>query len=397
MTSLEVLVFPDTGPESFHTLLANSLYAERVHSLLSTDVQLATTMIEAFGEVRDVEPELLLRLRSYFNFVLQHEADFRALEDAGVLIPLDISIARAARTSAGQAFLDYGARVVQDPSIPIGEVSDPLYHEALTHVERIYPEAPPSFGDLDLLGPLIRAADGTIDLGSSPWAEMMANQELMCCLQFHQYLLTIAAYAESHNLVPTTWSPDFQAAFLACRAIYESEHPGSDHLVALRKAIEAALAQTLVRRELPRIDDLPTEAILHIRDHRQSELEAFRAAVGALAVEVDLSAAIPELQLQLHDLASRVVDPALADLRSAVYSSRLDALSRLGRSRSLAAATTAATLSLCAGAPLDISAAIAGLGPVALSLWESALEQRRTVRTSQWCLLFRLGSAKDRR
>lgn len=392
MKSIETLVFPDSGPESFRTLLASSLYAERVHSLLSTNFQLARALLGEFGPRRENEPELLGRLRGYFDFVVQREGDFRVLESAGVLVPLDFDVARASRDAAGEAFVGYAERVIDDPSMPIDQVPDSLYQEALMRVDQIYPEAPPSFGEFSLLIPFIRAAEGALDLRTSPWAELMANQELLCVLQMHQYMITVAAYSESHNLIPTTWSPDFQAAFLACRAIYEAENPRSNNLVQMRQAIAAALAQTVVRRQLPCIDDLPPEEVVRIREHRQSELEAFRVAVGALAVEIDVTAPIPELQLQLHDVAARVVDPALAELRSAIYSSRLDALTRLSRSRSLAAATTAAALSVCVGAPLDISAAIAGLGPVALSLWEGALEQRRIVRTSQWGLLFRLGS-----
>jgi hypothetical protein len=116
VTSLEVLVFPDTGPDSYRTLLANCMYAERVHTLLATDNQVATGMSEAFGPPGDDDPELVRRLRAYFGFVLRHNADFAAMESAGVLIPLNLTVAQAANP----------ATISPSPSTRIGTAHCPM-------------------------------------------------------------------------------------------------------------------------------------------------------------------------------------------------------------------------------------------------------------------------------
>jgi hypothetical protein len=398
--ALDCVVFPDTGPESVRVLASNALFCRRIYSFLYTNAEFAAVMVEATSKVERGRSFLNDRLHDYFTFVSDTGETLRLLEDEGVLVSLDleaVAIARSTALAAQQSAIEREIAATGESDIPVSDAKDVLLRDSVRQTDRVFPDVPPGYGDFELMSVYLGRAltefkDGRTPPGRPLDTELIegVSQEEVCAAAFRHYLTVVAAFAEGAAAVPSTWSTPLHQAFLACRAVYAKDNPIQDPGVRARESVETTLGRTLLSRELPRVDDLPFEEILEIRRERAPELEAFRTGIAELATTIDLDDTADGLTLQMRDAVSRVVDPALAELRAAVYASRLDIVGRLGRSRVLASATTAALLSACAGAALDASAAVGAATAVALPIVDFAIEERKLRRASQWSLLYRL-------
>jgi hypothetical protein len=128
-------------------------------------------------------------------------------------------------------------------------------------------------------------------------------------------------------------------------------------------------------------------------------LQAFRAGVAELATQIDISASPDEIRLQVADVVSSRVSPAIRNLELSISAARIDALKRIGQSwESVAKATVPYLLSRMVGAPLDIQAVIAALGGLAAiagPLIAASLERKKLLRESQWSIILRVAKSKS--
>jgi hypothetical protein len=241
-------------------------------------------------------------------------------------------------------------------------------------------EFPPSLVDVGIL--IWLANKEPDDLGDDFWLELVRTGEV------YRYLIRIAVMAEQHGAVPISSRPIFRSALYLARRC----HPlPSIEPTPMRAPIAGRLAHTLIEWHLPRAEDLPVGELLEVRRRRSDELEAFRIGLAAVATELDLSQDEHAIELQIQDLVAKKINLAVRDLKVALEASRLDALKKVGQSwSSLAKATVPAALAYAAGAPLDISAALALLGAAAVPFFESAIDRKKLLNASQWSILFRL-------
>jgi hypothetical protein len=201
------------------------------------------------------------------------------------------------------------------------------------------------------------------------------------------YLFALIGMAENRELMLTSWSPVFRGLVWDLQRLI-----GSDGSVP-RLTSEARLAQVVFERRLPRIDDLPIEEVLKIREKRRSELDGFRTGLSELAVNIDTAQTHDVVERQIADLVSTRIDPAVRELRAAIAASRLDSLKRVFR-RSwtvmAAKATLPAILAYLGTGRIEVGAAVAALGSVILPFAEASLEKRKLLTQSPWSLLLKL-------
>jgi hypothetical protein len=379
----DTLLFPDTGDEFLRSLRSAALFSNQVHVLTLIDTRLSETIIDAFEKAGAKNgPVLARRVLEYFEFVRASYDDLSMLESEKVLIPVRIGRLNeisSSRESMHKSFQDRLNRLPNqdnDAYLRILELGSETY--------------PPSYSEIDILLILVKIVEGKL----SP--KIIDDQEMVRTFLFLPYLLTVASVAEKRGINLATWSIDYQNAVWACRDLFSSERAKQGHRLQTRRMAEARLGQIVIERHLPCVEDLPFEEILSIRLKRADELEAFRVALAELATHIDVTQPHSDLELQARDLVASRVDPAVRDLRSALSVSRLEALSRVGKSwKTLAAATVPAAISYCAGAPLDVSAVVATLGGIGNALLETALERKKLLNASQWSVL--IGREKSRR
>ena len=395
-----VLLFPDTGPDFLRSLAASALYADRVQILTmttaATDEIVAewtsgATEVASWPERSDppsanAEIRALKRIASYLSFVHSAARSFRLLEDAGILLPgpaVDFAVVDAPRAAADGHL----------GNVEWGKLPRSVFDE----IDRGYDASPPCFADLDAVSVFIRILSG------EP-VDRPSDFDLWSRMYFTRYLTTLNVLAERSGAVPVTWDPRFARALAACRSLYvpDDETGGPRQptdLARQRRVVEAALGRVVLERALPRVDDLPFEDILELRERRKPELVALRTAIGALATRVDVESSSSEkVELQMRDLIATEVDPAIHDLRAALFSSRANAIGRLaGSKEALAAAAVPTALALTAGAPISLAAAFAGASALAAPLLEATVERRKLLRASQWSVLLRLDRASEHR
>jgi hypothetical protein len=136
-----------------------------------------------------------------------------------------------------------------------------------------------------------------------------------------------------------------------------------------------------------------------LRHRRQSELDQFRVGLGKLATQVDLTVPSGHIELQIADLVSSQIDPAVHDLEAALSASRRDVVKKLGDSPKYVAATIPFVISVAAGAPMDVQAALACIGSFAALVgpWLSAqVERSNLLHASQWSILLRLKKHRNK-
>jgi hypothetical protein len=200
----------------------------------------------------------------------------------------------------------------------------------------------------------------------------------------------LLANAEQLGVGLSTWSEDFQEAAWAVRKILLRRARAPVNVLD-RRGVETRLGQVILETYLPTVEDLPLEEILEIRRRRSPELAAFRSGVREIAAQIDPAKPPKDLGLALHDIMSIKVDPAIRNLKAAMYSARLDALKKLGQSwESLAKITVPAALAFAAGAHLDVAALAGVAGAISSTLIDGVVERKKLLHGSQWGVLVKL-------
>ena len=370
MLGRDVLVFPDTGEDFVRTLRTAALCAGRVHCLTFVAPRdkarrLGSILEEVrrrAGELAGHKEHALSRFQDYAAF-LRDNPDLWAAKEAGVLQPL--------QESTIDAFLDSVKNGMT--SFAESSVCERRWSPMARKLARAAYKCPPSLFDLEML---------TLPEHS------VLDFDLVLQALFLKYLLGLIVLAETKALTLTSWSPEFRNVIWDCRRLIGD----SEFSPQGRSAYEARIAQVVFERRLSRVDDLPLEEVLRIRERRQEELEAFRIGVAVLAAKVDTTQSRELIDRQISDLVSTHIDPAVRKLRAAVAASRLDSLKRVFRrswTAIAAKATLPAILAYSVGKSIEFSAVVAALGAVALPFAEAEIDRRKLLSASEWSLLLR--------
>jgi hypothetical protein len=154
------------------------------------------------------------------------------------------------------------------------------------------------------------------------------------------------------------------------------------------------LAQAVLVRYVPEVDSLEFEEVLELRVRCRAELESFRGGLMEIAVQVDLTKSIEDQRLQIEDMISSKIDPALRTLEASLRSARLDILKKLSPSwDALAKAAIPFTVSAAVGASLNLQAALGVAGAISIiaaPFVEAAVERKKLLNASQWSILLEL-------
>jgi hypothetical protein len=159
-----------------------------------------------------------------------------------------------------------------------------------------------------------------------------------------------------------------------------------------RSHLETALAHSVLERYVTRVDDLPFGVILDLRRKCAAELDRFRDGLQQVASEVDVSQAPEKMDLQLRDVVSRRIDPAVQALDGAMTSARWDLLKSLPLTGCIGL-----TIAAAAGVPFNIAAALGVPAATISSLINMTIDQKKALRASNWAILFRLNKLQRKR
>jgi hypothetical protein len=401
MIGSDVLVFPETGPEALLAIKTAALYAERIQVFSTCDIDdpQLVKMFRAFLRRTERNPALLTaagRLLKYWESAKSSQSDLRLLAKEGLLLTGETLLAGGLVQKAfgGDEFAAIMSEVAQQPQ----EVGSLL---------RFWASDPPCVLDLAALGVVLREwelppgvqvempTDSALEqfedgVGSPYWAIVIGLL----------HLLLANLVAAKGGVETLCWTEASQDALATVRDAYCRRSGSPKDPLQLRRSTRTRLVQGIFETELPMVADLPLQEILEIRSRRQHELQAFRVGVAELATEIDVSASPDEIRLQVADLVSARVSPAIRNLKLAISSARTDALKKIVQSwESVAKATVPYVLSRFAGAPLDVQAAIATLGALAAvagPLIAASLERKQLVSASQWSIVLRVGKSESK-
>jgi hypothetical protein len=394
MIGADVLVFPESGPEFLRALKMAVLYADRAHALTLEFPfpGMAKALSDALPATA-ANKKLLQHLRFLDG---AHETLALLVRERVLVLPGEIlqeslsSFARELTVSPQTALLTEEHFEGGDRLKRFGRCCP------LNFIEWLYQLSLWTFGlaaglkRLNIATPFdapdvvehAHKFNALVD-AVPEWARPLA------------YLTMLMVVAEHRGIVPVSWSPVFSDSLRAVRLAFSECLPGD--VLSTRHTVQARLAQVVLARHLPAVDDLPFEEVLEIRRQRHAELEAFRAAIRTLSASVDPTEPSDTLALDLDDIVATQVDPALRDLQNAMYSNRLEALKTISKSwESLAKALVPFSVAHAASAPLDIQAVAAVVGGLAAMgpLIAAEIERHRLVHCSQWSLIFHLRKAQ---
>lgn len=403
MIERDTLLFPDTGPEFLQTLRSAVFYSERVRTLTFFDYGLAEVLSEAFRErsrdephgIDHRDPPLVERLRTYFQFVQSIYPEIELLHQEGAWQPLQVRSSDTSPLGLNEvnevrlnALQQWSAR--EDRSED-GIPAPAFPPEVAALLDSAFDAAPPSYGDLVLMGAAIkRLRDNATDLDM-----LFRDTDTSCRIAYLNYLLTLSLLAERQALTPLSWDPLQLDALATARGLLPTrgQLPSGSPL-AKRESAQIRLAQVAVERHLPGMDDLPSAELLEIKRRRIAELDAFRVGARSLATQVDVTKSRNEVDLQIRDLVTRHIDPAVRDLDAALTASRLEVFSKLGSAwKAGAGAAVPAIISFAVGAPLELTAAIAAIAGLGMPILDANLQQRKLTEGSQWSFLWRLSKS----
>jgi len=365
MINSDILLFPDTGPEFLRALKTAVLYSEQVHVLTLCNASVLfhllgktledATLVELRAKVHG--RERLTRTAEYAQFVMGHWKELNLLVSEKVLVPLTAGAPASMRW-------DFSRQAEFEDQWQFG--SAPLL--------RAFQTFPPSYFDLLVLlcKPDLRDFALTGFGSSLPFI-------------FPYYLLMLASVAESRGIALSSWSFDYQNAVWVARERFTSD---GARKYEKRKTIQASMGQVVLERHIPTAEDFSFEEILELRRKYVAELQALRVGLGDVVTHIDPTQPPEDIELQVHDVISSKIDPAVDDLRKAMASARWEARKKLGES--LAKATIAVALAFAAGAPFNITAAIGALCGLAIPLVEGEIERKKLLDASRWSILLRL-------
>jgi len=221
---------------------------------------------------------------------------------------------------------------------------------------------------------------------------------------FQGHLCFVASLAQQLGVGLATWSLDVQTALWTSVAQLAEGGPissgQSEQLTTdseRRGYMETALAHAILERYVPRVDDLPFGVIIDLRKRCAPELERFRSGLQQVAAEVDVSQAQGKLDLQLRDVVSRRIDPAVQALHAAMSAARLDLVKNFAVKESPIVAGIGFAIAAAVGVPFDISAALGAAAATISPLVSMAVDRQKALQASNWAILFRLNRLQRKR
>ena len=394
MIAPPTLLFPDTGEDFIRALRAAVLYSEQVNLYTITDPRLAEPILLGYDEAvrqlgngvfRATEHPRMRRVLEYCRFIKDNQATFTLLTEAGVLQ------SRELLTDSGKKAFDVATASHKKAQLKLNNLlqnkDDKQISGLFTSLQTASISLPPLSTDVACILNCLIA--GNTDMPEFWETETEIDRLASTAI----YLMYIAVNAEALGTLCSTWQPSLRNALWALRNFVSTEEV-KDH-VHTRNKITDVVARTVLERSLPRADDLPFEELLHMRERRGAELEAFRIGIAEVVAQIDPTLPPDRLALAMHDLISIKIEPSVQALKASLYSCRLEALRKIGRSSSSAAAATfPAVIAFAAGAPLDASLILSFLGAAAGAALDATIESRKLAYASQWSLLLRLRKTK---
>ena len=385
MIGKDTLLYPEAGEGFLAALQTAILYSDRVRVLAVHDSQFIEREQRSFEEIGTESPIFAQRLKRYFTSLQESFPSLDLLVREGLAIPL--------RLTAGKDLeaIDSWNLASIDLISNLDDRYERRWLNVMKVVDRAYDLPAACLSDLVTVTKFLAARNKNILSWPLERRERLANY------LFFQYLLMLSIVAERESVAPFSWLPRFQDATFRVRMLFEEARQLETEVHDYDQYIERRLSAMVLTRYLPRADDLPLEELLRIREDRYSELESFRVALRSLSSQVDPATPIRELDAVLRTLADSVIDPAVDELRRSLVASRLEALKSIGRSSSsLASAAFSVSISLAAGAPLDMAAALGSIGGLLGCVLDGIVDERKLLNSSQWGILVRLQRRNQR-
>jgi hypothetical protein len=346
------------------------------------------------------------RIRDYYRFFQQHQQELGLFEDAGITSPSEriedwhfFRLMSAANEAYRQELRIAGKKLPRRSKHLktefIGSILPRQFVKLLPELAKAYAAMPPSFPDFLMYLELQTLFD-TVTRNKATAADFetfFAPPYELAIAHLARYIMGIILTTHVNDAALCTWSPQLQKLTGAVRAAYLGS--SDEDVLSRRRSVEEALRHEIIKRHLPRVDDLPAEEILFIREKRAAELDEFRFASAALATNIDVTKTPHEVALQVRDIVTNTVDRALIQLQKAVRTSRYDALLKVGRAwKTIAAATIPVAVSAAVGGSLEVSALVSLLAGGGTFVAEQHLQRQKLYASNEWAMLLSLKRAQ---
>lgn len=387
MIGTDTLLYPEAGDGFLAALQTAILYSDRVRVLTVNNPEFVDRELRGLEGIGAEHPVFAQRLKAYFSSLKDSLAHLDILAREGLVMPLRLAAEKELET-----FDSWN----QDSVALITGLDDKYersWLKTMDVVDQAFNLPAACLSDLATGATLFSAIQKK---KISSWS--LERKERLANYLFFQYLLMLSVVAEREGVVPFSWLPEFQKATLRVRQLFEESGQLKPSIPGNHQYIDRRLSAMVLTRFLPRGDDLPLDELLRIREKRYSELESFRVALRKLSSQIDPNTPVAELEAVLRVLVDSTIEPAVDELRRSLVASRLESIRKLGRSSSaLASAAFSASITLVAGAPLDLAAALGAVGGLLGGLFDAVLDERKLLNASQWGVLVRLRKRRGRR
>lgn len=214
---------------------------------------------------------------------------------------------------------------------------------------------------------------------------------------FQGYLAFLARVAQEQHAMLGTWSLDFQHQLIG--AVEQLWDGGSISAQPLwdkqdmrprRQITELAVANRILERYLPAVDDLTFHDVLELRDRCAPQLKSFQVSIQKLATSINLIQSPIATLSEIEDRISADVEPAILDLEAKLESAKWNLIKSLPTKIGLTTAVTMAVNFFASGFPVDIKALL-GAGAGGLSaVADTVVDRNQILREHQWSMVFRL-------
>jgi hypothetical protein len=217
---------------------------------------------------------------------------------------------------------------------------------------------------------------------------------------FRGYLTFLAGLAQQQRAILGTWSLDFQHQLIGAVDQLADGGPISTQPLwtkqvvrPRRHATAVALANRILDRTLPAVDDLSFHDVLELRDRCASERKSFQVSIQKLATEIDLTRSPVEIASDISDRISVNVEPALRELEAKLTSAKFSIIKSSSTKVGVTTAVTMAVSLFVSGLPSDIKTrlttlAAGGLAAAALTVDDPIVDHRQLSREHQWSMVF---------
>ncbi len=219
---------------------------------------------------------------------------------------------------------------------------------------------------------------------------------LMSPANYANYMLSLLYVAEKYGISLCTWSPMFQKAHLSTillvRKLLKSRNEEtSDCIIDTTMMNENIVAQEILNRHLPTLDNYEFDEIIELRRKRKDELEAFKVGVAEAVAKIEVSKNILDVWEQVQSIISRDVDPAILNLKASLKNQRLDTISKTYRATSkMIRNSFTISISYYLGCPLELVAILSILGllkHIGPMFIDDIVEREKILNGSRWSLL----------